>query len=57
MVGKHKLEIPISPDVRIIDEDDTHIVVAVRIEKARLKKNIHFFAALFDCASMVEPVA
>ena len=42
-------EIPISPAVRVIDEDDTHIVVAVRVKKAVLAENIHFLAALVDC--------
>jgi hypothetical protein len=44
-----KTEIPLSPDVRVIDEDDTHVVVAVRIEKARLTQNLPFIAALVDC--------
>ncbi len=44
-----KIEIPLSPAVRVIDEDDTHIVVAVRVEKAVLAQNLHFLAALVDC--------
>jgi hypothetical protein len=54
-----KIEIVITPDARIIAEDGTHIVVAARIEKEWLTRNIHFLAALADCAteSAVAPIA
>jgi hypothetical protein len=50
------IEIVITPEARIITEDDTHAVVAVRIEKAWLSRNIHFLAALADCAITVTTV-
>lgn len=37
------------PEARIIAEDDTYAVIAVRIEKAWLTRNIRFLAALADC--------
>lgn len=42
------------PDIRILNEDDTHIVIAVRLEKTRLTKNLPFIAALCDC---LQPLA
>jgi len=40
------------PAARIIAEDDIHAIVALRVKKAWLAKNIHFLAALADCATM-----
>ena len=48
-----KIEIVITPEARIIEEDDTHAIIAVRIEKAWLTRNIHFLAALADCATVL----
>ena len=47
-----EIEIAITPEARIIAEDDTHAVVAVRIEKQWLARNIHFLAALADRATV-----
>jgi hypothetical protein len=41
-------------EARIIAEDDTHIVLAVRIEKATLGRNRRLLAALLD---LTEPPA
>jgi hypothetical protein len=48
-----KVEIHLTPEAHIISEDDTHAVVAVRIEKAWLTRNIHFLTALADCAAVL----
>jgi hypothetical protein len=47
-----KLEITLTPEARIISEDETYAVVAVLIEKAWLSRNIHFLAALADRATV-----
>jgi hypothetical protein len=46
-----KIEIVLIPEARIIAEDDTHAVVAVRIEKKWLTRNLHVLAALADSAT------
>jgi hypothetical protein len=51
-----KLEISLTPEARIISEDDTHAVIALLIEKAWLARNLHFFAALADCATTTATV-
>lgn len=45
----YKTEIAVSPDVRVTEEDDTHIVIAVRLRKTWLARNMRFIAALIDC--------
>ena len=40
----------LSTDARIIAENDTHAVIAIRVEKCWLDRNIHFFAALSSLA-------
>jgi hypothetical protein len=54
-----KIEISLTPEARIISENETHAVVAVLIEKAWLTRNIHFLAALADCATTptIAPIA
>ena len=37
----------------IIEEQDDHIVVAIRIPKAEIANNIHFLAALADVVPTV----
>ena len=56
MGPEFKNEVVMTPEARIIAEDDTHAVVAVRIEKAWLTRNIHFLAALADCVTVPTPV-
>lgn len=51
------IEIKLTPEARIISENETHAVVAVLIEKAWLKRNIHFLAALADSASEPAPAS
>jgi hypothetical protein len=46
-----KIEIDALSGLRIIAEDDVHVVIAVRIEKAWLAKNIRFLATLADLAT------
>ena len=46
-----KIDLATTPEARIISEDDTHAVVAVRLEKAWLTRNMHFLAALADVAT------
>ena len=47
-------EIDRLPEARIVAEDDIQTIVAFRIDKAWLARNIHFLAALADCAT--EPI-
>jgi hypothetical protein len=46
-------ETSVIPEARIISEDETHATVCVRVEKAWLTRNIHFLAALVDCATIL----
>jgi hypothetical protein len=46
-----KAEIEAMPAMRIVAEDDDHVVVAVHVEKAWLARNIGFLAALAELAT------
>jgi hypothetical protein len=47
------IELAVIPEARIIAEDETHATICVRVEKAWLSRNIHFLAALADCAAVL----
>lgn len=51
MGQKDRGEIAQLPELRIIDEDDHHAVITVRIKKAWLAANLPFLAALADVAT------
>ncbi|AVT76660.1 hypothetical protein RPPS3_25970 [Rhodopseudomonas palustris] len=44
-------------DARIIAEDDTYAVIAVRVAKATIARNLPFLAALGDLAPAAKPAA
>jgi hypothetical protein len=47
------MKLTLIPEARIVAEDETHATVCVRVEKAWLARNIHFLAALADCATVL----
>jgi hypothetical protein len=50
MGTERKFDIDLTPEARIIAEDDTHATIAVRVDKQWLARNLHFIAALLDSA-------
>lgn len=41
----------LATEARIIAENDTHAVIALRVEKSWFERNLHFIAALSDLVS------
>lgn len=42
------------PEARIIEETDSHVVIAMRVEKAFFARNLRFLAALADLVPVGE---